>query len=122
MIVKKIKQTNTDKPKEWQIGDLVDYIRNPDVKNKGEKIEHAGGMNFLTDTHAAQKLEMICLARESVRSKMPVSHYVFSWPEGEQPTSKQVDELVAFFSERWVWKDTRQFTDCTTTPEIIMCI
>ncbi len=97
MIVKKIKHAVNSKPKEWQIGDLVDYIRNPDVKNKGEKIEHAGGMNFLTDTHAAQKLEMICLARESVRSKMPVSHYVFSWPEGEQPTSKQVDELVAFF-------------------------
>ena len=97
MIVKKIKHTVNSKPKEWQIGDLVDYIRNPDVKNKGEKIEHAGGMNFLTDTHVAQKLEMICLARESVRSKMPVSHYVFSWPEGEQPTSKQVDELVAFF-------------------------
>ncbi len=97
MIVKKIKHTVNSKPKEWQIGDLVDYIRNPDVKNKGEKIEHAGGMNFLTDTHVAQKLEMICLARESVRSKMPVSHYVFSWPEGEQPTSKQVDELVEFF-------------------------
>ncbi len=96
-MLKKIKHTVNSKPKEWQIGDLVDYIRNPDVKNKGEKIEHAGGMNFLTDTHAAQKLEMICLARESVRSKMPVSHYVFSWPEGEQPTSKQVDELVAFF-------------------------
>ncbi len=88
MIVKKIKHTVNSKPKEWQIGDLVDYIRNPDVKNKGEKIEHAGGMNFLTDTHVAQKLEMICLARESVRSRMPVSHYVFSWPEGEQPTSK----------------------------------
>ncbi len=97
MIVKKIKHTVNSKPKEWQIGDLVDYIRNPDVKNKGEKIEHAGGMNFLTDTHVAQKLEMICLARESVRSRMPVNHYVFSWPEGEQPTPKQVDELVAFF-------------------------
>ena len=97
MIVKKIKHAVNSKPKEWQIGDLVDYIRNPDVKNKGEKIEHAGGLNFLTDTHSAQKLEMICLARESVRSKMPVTHYVFSWPEGEQPTSKQVDELVAFF-------------------------
>ncbi len=97
MIVKKIKHAVNSKPKEWQIGDLVDYIRNPDVKNRGEKIEHAGGINFLTDTHSAQKLEMICLARESVRSKMPVTHYVFSWPEGEQPTSKQVDELVAFF-------------------------
>ena len=97
MIVKKIKNSGTAKPKEWQIGDLVDYIRNPDVRNKGEKIEHAGGLNFLTSTHVAQKLEMICLARETSRSKMPVNHFVFSWPEGEQPTPKQVDELVAFF-------------------------
>ncbi len=97
MIVKKIRHTVNSKPKEWQIGDLVDYIRNPDVKNKGEKIEHAGGLNFLTDTHSGQKLEMIALARETVRSKMPVTHYVFSWPEGEQPTRKQVDELVEFF-------------------------
>ncbi len=97
MIVKKIKNSGTAKPKEWQIGDLVDYIRNPDVRNKGEKIEHAGGLNFLTSTHVAQKLEMICLARETNRSKMPVNHFVFSWPEGEQPTPKQVDELVAFF-------------------------
>ncbi|MCX4310564.1 MAG: DNA-primase RepB domain-containing protein [Desulfovibrio sp.] len=28
---------------------------------------------------------------------MPVSHWVFSWPEGEQPTCRQVDELVEFF-------------------------
>ncbi len=63
MIVKKIKNAGTPKPKEWQIGDLVDYIRNPDIRNKGEKIEHAGGLNFLTRTHVAQKLEMICLCK-----------------------------------------------------------
>ncbi len=97
MIVKKIKNAGTPKPKEWQIGDLVDYIRNPDIRNKGEKIEHAGGLNFLTRTHVAQKLEMICLARETTRSRMPVNHWVFSWPEGEQPTPKQVDERVDFF-------------------------
>jgi len=100
MIVKKIKNSGTDKPKEWQIGDLVDYIRNPSVRNKGEKIEHAGGLNFITRTHVAQKLEMICLARETVHSKMPVNHWVFSWPEGEQPTPRQVDELVKFFLEQ----------------------
>ena len=70
------------------------------MRNKGEKIEHAGGLNFITRTHVAQKLEMICLARETVHSKMPVNHWVFSWPEGEQPTPKQVDELVKFFLEQ----------------------
>ena len=33
MIVKKVKYTNTDKPKVWQIGDLVDYIRYPHNTN-----------------------------------------------------------------------------------------
>lgn len=105
MIVKKIKHIQTDKPKEWQIGDLVDYIRNPDVKNRGEKIEYAGSRNFITDTHVAQKLEMISLARETVRSKMPVNHWLFSWPEGEQPTRAQVDELVDIFLDQMGLKD-----------------
>ena len=105
MIVKKIKYTKNTKPKEWQIGDLVDYIRNPSVRNRGEKIEHAGYRNFITDTHTAQKLEMIALARETVRSKMPVNHWVFSWPEGEQPTRAQVEELVDIFLEKMGLKD-----------------
>ena len=29
MIVKKVKTKKTAKPKAWQIGDLVDYIRHP---------------------------------------------------------------------------------------------
>ena len=33
MIVKKIKNTKAEKPKVWQIGDLVDYIRYPHNRN-----------------------------------------------------------------------------------------
>ena len=51
-------------------------------------------------THVAQKLEMIALASESVHSKMPVQHWVFSWKEDEQLTRAQVDELVDIFLER----------------------
>lgn len=40
---------------------------------------------------------MIALAAESVHSRMPVSHYVFSWKAHEQPTAAQVDELVDIF-------------------------
>ncbi|WP_165078902.1 relaxase/mobilization nuclease domain-containing protein [Desulfovibrio sp. ZJ209] len=101
----KIKYTKNTKPKEWQIGDSVDYIRNPSVRNSGEKIEHAGYRNFITDTHTAQKLEMIALARETVRSKMPVNHWVFSWPEGEHNTRAQVDEFVDIFLEKMGLKD-----------------
>ena len=97
MIVKKVKYTDQDKPKVWQIGDLVDYIRHPHNTNPHEKIAHAGSRNFMSGTHVGQKLEMILLAEESVHSKMPVSHWLFSWREDEQPTRAQVDELVDIF-------------------------
>ena len=100
MIVKKIKNTKAEKPKAWQIGDLVDYIRYPHNKNPQEKIEYAGGRGFLSATHTGQKMEMIALARESAHSNMPVQHWMFSWQESEQPTREQVEELVDVFLER----------------------
>lgn len=100
MIVKKVKNEKCDKPKAWQIGDLVDYIRHPHNRNPQEKIAYAGGRNFISSTHNGQKLEMITLARESAHSKMPVTHWIFSWQEGEQPTREQVEELVDVFLER----------------------
>ena len=51
MIVKKVRREIVDKPKTWQIGDLVDYIRFPHNKNPQEKVAHAGSRNFLTSTH-----------------------------------------------------------------------
>lgn len=97
MIVKKIRNQKTAKPKAKQIADLVDYIRQPHNTNPTEKIEHSGGLNFLTGTHEGQKKEMASLSTETVYSKMPVSHFVFSWREYEQATAEQVDELVDIF-------------------------
>ena len=100
MIVKKVKREQSDKPKAWLIGDLVDYIRAPHNCNPHEKVAHAGSRNFLTSTHKGQRAEMIALAQESVRSNMPVAHWIFSWREGEQPSGEQVDELVDMFLEQ----------------------
>jgi hypothetical protein len=97
MIVKKFKNKKTTKTKARQIADLVDYIRCPHDINPVEKIEHSGGRNFLSESHVGQRMEMISLATETVHSKMPVSHFVFSWREHEQPTAEQVDELVDIF-------------------------
>ncbi len=99
MIVKKIKSGHSSKTKARQIADLVDYIRAPHRTHPEEKVAYAGGKNFLGDTHLGQRAEMIALAEESVHSKMPVTHWVFSWQEGENPTHEQVDELVAMFLE-----------------------
>ncbi|MBD5648105.1 MAG: relaxase/mobilization nuclease domain-containing protein [Desulfovibrio sp.] len=97
MIVKKIKSKKCSKPKARQIADLVDYIRQPKGGRGVEKVEHSGSRNLLASRHEGQRLEMIALATESVHSRMPVSHYVFSWRADEQPTAAQVDELVDIF-------------------------
>lgn len=89
MIVKKIKSKKCSKSKARQIADLVDYIRQPKGGRGAEKVEHSGSRNFLASRHEGQRLEMIALATESIHSRMPISHYVFSWRADEQPTAAQ---------------------------------
>ena len=97
MIVKKLKRTSFKKSKAVMIGGLVDYILAGHDDRGKDKLAYAGSRNFLTSTVAAQKKEMISLAEESIQSKMPVTHWILSWQENEQPTREQVDEAVSLF-------------------------
>ena len=97
MIVKKLKRTSFKKSKAVMIGGLVDYILDEHDDRGKDKLAYAGSRNFLTTTVAAQKREMISLAEESIQSKMPVTHWILSWQENEQPTREQVDEAVSLF-------------------------
>ena len=97
MIVKKLKRTSFKKSKSVMIGGLVDYILAEHDDRGKDKLAYAGSRNFLTTTVAAQKREMISLAEESIQSKMPVTHWILSWQENEQPTREQVDEAVSLF-------------------------
>ena len=97
MIVKKLKRTSFKKSKAVMIDGLVDYILAEHDDRGKDKLAYAGSRNFLTTTVAAQKKEMISLAEESIQSKMPVTHWILSWQENEQPTSEQVDEAVSLF-------------------------
>lgn len=97
MIVKKLKRTSFKKSKSTIIGGLVDYILAEHDDNGKGKLAFAGSKNFLTTTVAAQKREMISLAEESIQSRMPVTHWILSWQENEQPTHEQVDETVSLF-------------------------
>ena len=105
MIIKKVesdeKQKKMQKAKgtHKQISDLVDYICAPHKVNMEEKLEYAGYRNLEGDTHAARKMEMVSLAEKSVRSKMPVSHWIMSWEEDEQPTPEQIERCVDIFLE-----------------------
>ncbi len=97
MIVKKLKRTSFKKSKSTMIGGLVDYILAEHDDTGKDKLAYAGSRNFLTTTVAAQKREMISLAEESIQSKMPVTHWILSWQENEQPSREQVDEAVSLF-------------------------
>ena len=97
MIVKKLKRTSFKKSKAVMIGGLVDYILAEHDDRGKDKLAYAGSRNFLTTTVTAQKREMISLAEESIQSRMPVTHWILSWQENEQPTSEQVGEAVSLF-------------------------
>ncbi|WP_165067652.1 TraI/MobA(P) family conjugative relaxase [Desulfovibrio sp. ZJ200] len=97
MIIKKLKRTSFKKSKAAMICGLVDYILASHDEEGRDKLAFAGSKNFLTTTVAAQKREMISLAEESIQSKMPVTHWILSWQENEQPTREQVDEAVSLF-------------------------
>ena len=97
MIIKKLKRTSFKKSKAVMIGGLVDYILAEHDDRGKDKLAYAGSRNFLTTTVAAQKREMISLAEESIQSRMPVTHWILSWQENEQPTREQVDEAVNLF-------------------------
>ena len=97
MIIKKLKRTSFKKSKAVMIGGLVDYILAEHDDGGKDKLAYAGSRNFLTTTVAAQKREMISLAEESIQSKMPVTHWILSWQENEQPSREQVDEAVNLF-------------------------
>lgn len=100
MILKKLKRGNLQKTKAAMIGGLVDYVLALKDEEGRAKRLYAYGMNFLTTKTAAWKREMIALSEESVRSKMPVTHWAMSWQENEIPNRQQVEEAVNIFMER----------------------
>jgi len=91
------------------ISELVDYIFATHDDRGKEKLAHSGTLNFLTTTRPAQKNEMIALAEESIQSKMPVTHWVLSWKDGEQPTPEKVDFAVEYFLQLMEWKEHQAF-------------
>ncbi|WP_165068124.1 relaxase/mobilization nuclease domain-containing protein [Desulfovibrio sp. ZJ200] len=100
MILKKLKRTNFCKTKAAMIGGLVDYILAKQDEDGNQKFLYGMGFNFLTSGTKNWKWEMISLAEESVQSKMPVAHWVMSWPEDELPSREQVIEATRIFLER----------------------
>ncbi len=100
MILKKFKRTSFQKTKAAMSDGLVDYVLAHKDEEGNRKRLYAFGMNFLTGTTETWKREMIALAEESVKSRMPVAHWAMSWQENEMPDYEQVLEPVNIFLER----------------------
>jgi len=100
MILKKMKRRCFKKPKAVMIGGLLDYILQPVDDREIDKLAYYGAKNFITETPESQKAEMISLAYESLRSPMPVTHWIMSWQENELPSREQIDEAVDVFLEK----------------------
>lgn len=97
MVVKKVKNPKKSSTKAARIGNLDEYIRDAEKKSATEKTIYTSARGFLAETPEGRAAEMIALAQEAVKSKDPVTHYMLSWQEGEQPTPAQVEEAVTIF-------------------------
>ncbi len=99
MIAKKVPNPKKSSAKAGRAGGLMDYINEPHLESGQEKCVHYEAVNFLTESHAAQKMEMTALSEEGKRSKDPIDHWVLSFKNGERPTVGQAREAVAIFTE-----------------------
>ena len=109
------------KSKATNIADLTEYIAVPDgtarltrlgyhIDQDGvihggdgeqpEKVLYLTSRGFNTRTFKGQQAEMVALSMECKKSKYPIQHWVASWPEDEQPTPEQVEELLDVFLEQ----------------------
>ena len=95
MIAKKIENPKKSSSKRERITALLEYIYAPEREDTEEKCTHAGGVNFLSEDTAGRIGEMLAVAHQAPRSRDPVEHYVFSWPEDEEPEGEHVDALIA---------------------------
>mgnify|MGYP005972132603 CR=1 FL=1 len=97
MILKKFKRTNLSRTKRAMIGGLVDYVLAEKDENGQQKCAWHFSENFIAATKNGQKAEMIALAEESIKSKMPVAHWMMSWNENEIPDEAQIRQAADMF-------------------------
>ncbi len=97
MIVTKIPNPKKSATKAERVAGLADYITSPENENAVEKCVHSECWSFITDDYETQKLEMLALADEAIRSKDTIDHWVISWQPRERPTLDQARQAVEIF-------------------------
>ncbi len=79
------------------IGELVDYVLAEKDADGKQKCAWHFSENFIAATKNGQRAEMIALAEESIKSKMPCAHWMMSWNENEIPDEAQIRQAVDMF-------------------------
>ncbi len=91
MIIKK-RQIPFDGHRAQHVYKLVRYITC--TERSDETLLLIGGANFIFDDEQTRQHELVALASESVRSPNPVTLWLMSWREGEEPDAQQVEQAV----------------------------
>lgn len=100
MIVKKVKSSGGGS-KGGKISRLIDYItdkqkdRSEQINQSKNKLDYYGGRGFLCDDLNSWKEETIALASDAPKCTNPITHWVMSWHEDEQPNRDRVEEAIA---------------------------
>lgn len=94
MIGKKVPNPDKASSKCVRIKFLCNYILDPGRTNAGEKCIYAGARGFCCNDFQSRVGEMVALSSEAVKSPDTINHYVLSWREGEQPSSKDIEQAV----------------------------
>ena len=122
MILKKFKRTNLARTKRAMIGGLFDYVLAENDEAGKDKCVWSSTLNFIAATRKGQKAEMVCLAEESIKSRMPVAHWMLSWNENEIPTEAQVTEAVQMFLQGMELEGIRHSWQSMPIPKMFMLI
>ena len=107
MVGVKIPNPKPGASKAARVGGLCNYIAepekhidySPEFEHTVEKCVYLGGRGFLSEKLSGRIKEMAALASEATSSPDPISHYVLSWHEGEQPTPEQIEEMVTILAK-----------------------
>lgn len=91
----------TELPGVSRVRGLTEYALDLDHfgAEPGEKVSCYWGHNLPNGSLSAWQVQMTAAAALAVRSRDPVEHIVFSWPESEHPTDGQVKQAADIILE-----------------------
>jgi hypothetical protein len=76
---------------------LRDLARYVIAEGRAEEVLATGSRNLLGRTLEDQQAEMLALMRRCAKPAGAMDHWVFSWPEGEEPSTDEINKTIDIF-------------------------